>query len=77
MTGNGRVTGDGHATGDGHVTGDGHTDPTVRFSQVSKTYANGVEALRDVSLEIGAGDFAFVVGPTGVGKSTLLKLIYR
>jgi cell division transport system ATP-binding protein len=49
----------------------------VQFSQVSKTYAKGVEALRDVSFDIGTGEFVFIVGPTGVGKSTLMKMIYR
>mgnify|MGYP002401241494 CR=1 FL=1 len=49
----------------------------VEFSGVSKTYANGVTALHDVSLDIATGDFVFIVGPTGVGKSTLMKMIYR
>jgi cell division transport system ATP-binding protein len=49
----------------------------VQFWGVSKRYASGVEALRDVSFEIATGDFVFIVGPTGVGKSTLMKMIYR
>ena len=52
-------------------------EPMVQFSGVSKTYANGVEALRDVSLDVAPGEFVFIVGPTGVGKSTLMKMIYR
>ncbi|HEU5299039.1 MAG TPA: cell division ATP-binding protein FtsE [bacterium] len=49
----------------------------VRFQDVSKFYSNGVVALRDISLAVDPGEFVFIVGPTGTGKSTLLKLVYR
>ncbi len=49
----------------------------VEFRQVNKVYPNGVCALRDVTLRIEPEEFVFVVGPTGTGKSTLTKMIYR
>jgi len=49
----------------------------VEFQQVSKVYPNGVCALREVTLRIEPEEFVFIVGPTGTGKSTLTKLIYR
>ncbi len=49
----------------------------VLLENVSKTYPNGVVALRSISLGIDPGEFVFLVGPTGTGKSTLLKLLYR
>jgi NitT/TauT family transport system ATP-binding protein len=42
---------------------------------VSKVFANGVEALGDVSLDVLEGEFLSVLGPSGCGKSTLLRLI--
>lgn len=49
----------------------------IRMVDVSKTYDNNVQALKDVNVEIDQGDFVYVVGPSGAGKSTFIKLLYR
>jgi cell division transport system ATP-binding protein len=47
----------------------------ISFFRVAKRYPGGLEALRDVSFTIDAGELCFVTGHSGAGKSTLLKLI--
>jgi putative ABC transport system ATP-binding protein len=49
--------------------------PVVELTGVSKSYAGGVAALRDVSLRIGRGELVGIVGPSGSGKSTMLNMI--
>ena len=49
----------------------------IELRKVSKVYPGGVVALSDVSLFIGKDEFVFLVGPSGVGKTTVLRLLYR
>ena len=48
----------------------------VRFENVGMRYGSGPEVLHDISFRLEAGSFHFVTGPSGSGKSSLLKLLY-
>lgn len=52
-------------------------EPAIEFRGVSKTYPSGTHALEDVNIRINKGEFVFVVGSSGAGKSTFMKLIMR
>ena len=47
----------------------------IQLENVSKSYKNGVHALRNINLTIEDGEFVYIIGPTGSGKSTLIKLL--
>ena len=49
----------------------------IRMKNVKKTYKNGTTALYDLTLNIQKGEFVFIIGHTGCGKSTLVKMLYR
>ena len=49
----------------------------IRMKNVKKKYRNGVTAIYDLNLKIKKGEFVFVIGSTGCGKSTLIKMLYR
>src|SRR5215212_3466755 len=55
----------------------GRRAPIIELNDVTKVYPGGHMALDRVNLSVGRGEFVFLVGPTGCGKSTLIKMLIR
>jgi len=47
----------------------------LSLTQVRKVYGNGVEAVHDLTLDVGDGEFVVLVGPSGCGKTTALRMV--
>ncbi len=66
-----------HNRGDEPQRPRGRRAPIIELNEVTKVYPGGHMALDRVNLAIGRGEFVFLVGPTGCGKSTLIKMLIR
>ena len=49
----------------------------IEMMNVTKKYSKGITAINNLSIQIKDGEFVYVVGPSGVGKSTFIKMMYR
>jgi len=49
----------------------------IKLDKISKKFATGTFGLSNISLDIDKGEFLFLVGPTGAGKTTIFRLITR
>ncbi len=65
-----------HATALGRKERDGQLAAIAEFDSVGLRYGTGAEVLRDLSFRLSGGGFYFLTGPSGAGKTSLLKLLY-
>jgi len=49
----------------------------IKFNRVYKVFERDIQALSDISFEVKRGEFVFITGPSGAGKTTILNLLYR
>lgn len=49
----------------------------IQVYKVDMSYKKDIQTLRNVSFNVDSGDFVFLVGPSGTGKTTLLRILYR
>jgi osmoprotectant transport system ATP-binding protein len=53
------------------------TDPMIRLDRVAKRYPDGTVAVKELSLDVPAGEIAVLVGPSGCGKTTTMRMVNR
>ncbi|MFG1675643.1 ABC transporter ATP-binding protein [Micromonospora sp. NPDC049282] len=58
-------------------TDTGHGAASITLERIRKRYPDGTEAVRELSLEVKAGELVVLIGPSGCGKSTVLRMINR
>ncbi|NYF55703.1 ABC transporter ATP-binding protein [Micromonospora purpureochromogenes] len=61
----------------GPVGAAGHSAASITLDGIRKRYPDGTEAVRELSLEVKAGELVVLIGPSGCGKSTVLRMVNR